>query len=817
MIQFTKTQKTYWKIKIVKEKSKKSSQKTDQLKNKPNNKTLHNKGMLSCSPEDSPSYVDFLERLQRSTSSGNGVGTGSVIQRESNSNSPFDLKETNLRRTQSWAPDDAVSHCHNCHRSFTLFYRKHHCRACGRIFCSYCSAQTACLPKDFDSFPKSPNSSEWLYAYVGRWRTQNQPQRVCDACKIKITQLVNVSSAVRMLIALRLDLRELCVWACVSKQYHDAVEAIRGMHWNLLYRLPWYKLSRPETEFIHLNSEFFCGHNRWLTLLIKTTDYSNLSQVEALLNLLKTPRFVSCCQTHCPRDCKPQLTWEDAVELIALNLPNSSIRQVLLNTIAGGSDLQFECAVPLLIFELRHESPSVWVLPAPHQSILGLLNNRSNHSITIRTSVYWNLVVMRNRGTIYRQAYEGFMLHLHNTLGQTVVWDELIRGRNIVKSIERMPDASQTSEADLKAYFRSAFESMSFQFNHSSRSTQEDTSNDCDLLLSEFEGEQCKDRISILPTVLPCSTGFVADTVDIERLRVKQSATSPVVVSFLQESVRFELLYKRECLLKDQIALNVIRLMDEILKRELGVDLHIVTYRVLPTAQDAGLVEIIPNSETIHSILHQHKFTLQNWILEKTGHLTVNQVRDNFVKSTAAYCVISYLLAVGDRHLDNIMVTETGYLFHIDYSFFMGFDPKPMAPYMRITQDIVDALGGVDSKDYGQFKEYCSKAYNCLRSYTNLFATLLRLITEDGLALDQGCFTRARLEEELLHRFVPGESVVEAELQLLNRLEDSFRSSTPQFCIDFWHYHSRESKLTQTLSKIPTWGFTSIWPFKQKS
>lgn len=37
-----------------------------------------------------------------------------------------------------WVPDRAVNRCVGCHCKFTLVKRRHHCRACGEVFCSSC-------------------------------------------------------------------------------------------------------------------------------------------------------------------------------------------------------------------------------------------------------------------------------------------------------------------------------------------------------------------------------------------------------------------------------------------------------------------------------------------------------------------------------------------------------------------------------------------------------------------------------------------------------------------------------------------------------
>ena len=44
-----------------------------------------------------------------------------------------------------WIPDHRVTMCQLCHEEFSILVRRHHCRACGKVVCSTCSASKAPL------------------------------------------------------------------------------------------------------------------------------------------------------------------------------------------------------------------------------------------------------------------------------------------------------------------------------------------------------------------------------------------------------------------------------------------------------------------------------------------------------------------------------------------------------------------------------------------------------------------------------------------------------------------------------------------------
>jgi len=211
---------------------------------------------------------------------------------------------------------------------------------------------------------------------------------------------------------------------------------------------------------------------------------------------------------------------------------------------------------------------------------------------------------------------------------------------------------------------------------------------------------------------------------------------------------------------RDQLIIGCIDLMDMLLKQE-GIDLRIVTYRVTATSSDTGFVQWVKDSFDLQHVLdtygdirnffHAHSLGVHavglrsatdpvSTIATKAGIVGAglltagaemlefdDTIRDNFVRSCAGYCVISFLLGIGDRHLENLMLTTKGCLFHIDFEYILGNDPKPFSPPMRLSKQMVMAMGGSSSESFIEFQKYCCKAYLVLRRSARLFLSVLEL------------------------------------------------------------------------------------------
>jgi len=80
-----------------------------------------------------------------------------------------------------WESDHKAIECRECHRKFSLWLRRHHCRRCGHVVCDRCSSHRATLHPSMVVY--DPTSSE---AYINHQtlsrRGTLQSYRVCDSC-----------------------------------------------------------------------------------------------------------------------------------------------------------------------------------------------------------------------------------------------------------------------------------------------------------------------------------------------------------------------------------------------------------------------------------------------------------------------------------------------------------------------------------------------------------------------------------------------------------------------------------------------------------
>ena len=114
------------------------------------------------------------------------------------------------------------------------------------------------------------------------------------------------------------------------------------------------------------------------------------------------------------------------------------------------------------------------------------------------------------------------------------------------------------------------------------------------------------------------------------------------------------------------------------------------------------------------------------------------ETEDTFLLSCAGYCVATYVLGIGDRHPSNLMCSDGGRLFHIDFGHFLGnFKTKhgvkrETAPFV-FTPQFAAVFGGKGSVKYERFVRVCCQAYLALRKHGQLIVSLFRLMLPSSL------------------------------------------------------------------------------------
>lgn len=666
------------------------------------------------------------------------------------------------RSMHKWIDDSSITECYICSKSFNIMNRRHHCRACGRIFCSSCSNNTIiaessrepCYLINRDRFIFNSHNKHYN-VIVNNYRT-------CDKCFETFNNISKLSNIIIIIKHLPLDLKDINILLYLNKEWSDAMIIYLSIFREIQYNLTNHIYTPSEQNILINNLKYIAGHNKLIVQFFKSLDYDKITDkhIKYYIKIISNKKKCSCWNLMCVRNCHHMIQSEDIIEIISFK-NNYYLKRYFLQYLNNISEYEFLCILPCLVYYLTVDKIKKNI------TFMYLLS-KALQSEKIRLYLYFELFILsninKNYSIFYKKLFNRFKKIIITKLGGDAI-NNLINIIDISSKLSYIPK----DKYKIKKLFRDELEGKKIPLDPNIKINQ--------VLVNVIEYKKSKTK----PLMIPCACVHKAN---------------------IYKEFEYNILIKNDNLMKDKIVISVIRMMDLIIKRELKLDLNITTYDVLPINIETGFIEMVNKSTTIYDIKEKLKCSLQNFILSNNDKKPVGVIKNNFIKSTAAYCTITYLLGIGDRHLENILIKDDGTLFHIDYDYILGSDCKPLVPYIRIIPDMVDTIGGINSNNYKLFRTLCGKCYNCLRKHSNLFTHMLLPLSRIDYKL-----SKMVIINEIFKRFLPGENCPKANIHLTNKIDSSTNSFN---FIDSVHYYYKEYSMKKTVKNIVTSTYSKI-------
>lgn len=228
----------------------------------------------------------------------------------------------------------------------------------------------------------------------------------------------------------------------------------------------------------------------------------------------------------------------------------------------------------------------------------------------------------------------------------------------------------------------------------------------------------------------PLDPSFRVKRLKLDKIKIMDSKMRPVWLVLENADPSGEDIYmifkNGDDLRQDMLTLQMLQIMDKLWKQE-GLDLRLNLYKCISMEYRVGLIEVVLNADTIANIQKEkglfsatsafRKGSILDWLREHNpSEVQMKKSSVEFLKSCAGYCVATYVLGVGDRHSDNIMVKRNGQLFHIDFGHILGhFKEKfgfkrERVPFV-LTHDFVHVINKGEKKamEFKTFYLYCEK------------------------------------------------------------------------------------------------------------
>ncbi|XP_066278621.1 phosphatidylinositol 4-phosphate 3-kinase C2 domain-containing subunit beta-like [Branchiostoma lanceolatum] len=331
--------------------------------------------------------------------------------------------------------------------------------------------------------------------------------------------------------------------------------------------------------------------------------------------------------------------------------------------------------------------------------------------------------------------------------------------------------------------------------------------------------EKINNKMAV-PFRLPTNPALVCSGINFQSCSYFTSNATPLRLAFSNADSfgeEIQAMYKvGDDLRQDMLTLQMIRIMNKLWLRE-GLDLRMITFACVATGKEAGMVEIIPKSETLRKIQTEQGVTgsfkdkpLADWLQKHNAtEAEYDKAVENFMFSCAGYCVATYVLGIGDRHNDNIMIKTTGHMFHIDFGKFLGNAQmfgnikRDRAPFV-LTSDMAYVINDGDrpSTRFQDFVDLCCEAFNIIRKNANLFINLF------GLMLSSGIPALSRTEDiQYVHNALkPSASDAEATAHFTRLIEVSLGSRATQ--INFFMHNLAQMRFSGNVGDESLFSFS---------
>ena len=495
---------------------------------------------------------------------------------------------------------------------------------------------------------------------------------------------------------------------------------------------PTVELTDKEKDEVWRFRHHLMRDKRALTKLVKSVNWNEQTESRQAISLL--PKWV-------------EIDVDDALELLGPSVQNPAIRAYAVDRLRKADDDELLLYLLQLVQALKFEPQHSREDDDADSSLASFLIVRTAANLKLGNHLYWYLMVElddeaptqlpANRKLFARVSYD-FMKELSSTAEGQARRKVLLRQGEFITVLSKISKDIRNSRADRPRKIEQ---------------------------LKKMLAESKNEMLNFYPPLpLPLDPEIKVTGVLPDEANVFKSSLFPLYITFQAESgEKYSLIFKTgDDLRQDQLVVQIIALMDRLLLKE-NLDLKLTPYRILATSTVAGAVQFVP-SAALSTILSNAKYKgsilgylrFHNPASSESGPSILGvrkDAMDTYVKSVAGYCVITYLLGVGDRHLDNLLLAPDGHFFHIDFGYILGRDPKPMAPLMKLSHEMVEGMGGsagTAESQFETFRQYCFTAFTTLRRSSSLILSLFALMQEaniPGLAIFGGGDGVRKVEE----------------------------------------------------------------------